>query len=121
MSSTPLLPPAGDDAAGKLDDLEALALDRAEYVYALTSHSRNARGNGNKARDKLVRFRIEGGRMAEPMMLVRGLKRALVTAHPELAAAARIREGRAAVGSISRHWKSAPTGSNCWWAFAVHC
>ncbi len=90
VSSTPLLPPEGDDAAWKLDDLEALALDRAGFVYALTSHSRNAKGNEKKARDKLVRFRIEDGRMVEPM-LVRGLKPALVAAHPELAAAAGIR------------------------------
>lgn len=87
VSSMPLLPPAGDDAAWKLDDLEALALDRAGYVYALTSHSRDADGDEKKARDKLVRFRVEGGRMTEPM-LVRGLKPALVAAHPVLAAAA---------------------------------
>jgi hypothetical protein len=87
VSSTPLLPPAGDDAAWKLDDLEALALDRAGYVYALTSHSRDADGDEKKARDKLVRFRVEGGRMVEPM-LVRSLKPALVSAHPALAAAA---------------------------------
>ena len=87
VSSTPLLPPAGDDAAWKLDDLEALALDRAGYVYALTSHSRDAEGDEKKARDKLVRFRVEGGRMVEPM-LVRSLKPVLVSAHPVLAAAA---------------------------------
>jgi len=91
VSSTPLLPPAGDDATWKLDDLEALALDRAGVVYALTSHSRNAAGDEKKARDKLVRFRVVDGRMAEPM-LVRGLKPALLAAHPELAAAAGIRE-----------------------------
>jgi len=91
VSSTPLLPPAGDDATWKLDDLEALALDRAGVVYALTSHSRNAAGDEKKARDKLVRFRVEDGRMAEPM-LVRGLKPALLAAHPELATAAGIRE-----------------------------
>jgi hypothetical protein len=91
VSSTPLSPPVGDDAVWKLDDLEALALDRAGYLYALTSHSRNAKGNEKRARDKLVRFRIEDGRMAEPM-LVRGLKPALVAAHPELAAAAGIRD-----------------------------
>ena len=89
VSSTPLLPPAGDDAAWKLDDLEALALDRAGVVYALTSHSRDDDGDEKKARDKLLRFRIEDGRMVEPM-LVRSLKPALVAAHPVLATAAGI-------------------------------
>jgi hypothetical protein len=89
VSSTPLLPPAGDDAAWKLDDLEALALDRAGVVYALTSHSRDDDGDEKKARDKLLSFRIEDGRMVEPM-LVRSLKPALAEAHPVLAAAAGI-------------------------------
>lgn len=97
VSSTPLLPPAGDDAGWKLDDLEALALDRAGYVYALTSHSRDAEGDEKKARDKLVRFRVEGGRMVEPM-LVRGLKPALVRANPALAAAADIPDVKSSGG-----------------------
>ena len=97
VSSTPLLPPVGDDAAWKLDDLEALAIDRAGYVYALTSHSRTDSGAVKKARDKLVRFRVEGGRMAAPS-LVRELKPALVAAHPELAAAAEILEVKAEGG-----------------------
>jgi hypothetical protein len=91
VSSTPLLPPAGDDAAWKLDDLEALAIDQAGVVYALTSHSRSGSGAAKQARDKLVRFRVEGGRMAAPS-LVRELKPALTAAHPVLAAAADILE-----------------------------
>lgn len=92
VSSTPLLPPEqGDDAVWKLDDLEALALDPEGYVYALTSHSRDGDGDEKKSRDKLVRFRVTGERMAEPM-LVRGLKPSLVAAHPALAAAAEIRD-----------------------------
>jgi len=98
VSSTPLLPPEeGDDAAWKLDDLEALAIDPAGYVYALTSHSRAGSGAVKKARDKLVRFRIEGGRMAAHS-LVRELKPALVAAHPELAAAAKILDVKAEGG-----------------------
>jgi len=93
VSSTPLLPPmeADSDAAWKLNDLEALALDQAGYVYALTSHSRDDEGDEKKSRDKLVRFRIEGDRMVEPR-LVPGLKPALVAAHPLLAAASEMRD-----------------------------
>jgi hypothetical protein len=89
VSSTPLLPPAADDAAWKLDDLEALATDHAGYVYAMTSHSRTGEGEEKKARDKLVRFRIEGGRVTVPQ-LVRGLKPALAAAHPALAEATQV-------------------------------
>lgn len=71
----------------KLDDLEGLTLDRSGWVYALTSHSRNNEGEEKKSRDKLVRFRVEGNR-AMSAMTVMGLKPALRTAHPVLAAAA---------------------------------
>ncbi len=88
VEASPLLPPLdADDAVWKLDDLEALALDPAGWVYALSSHSRSASGEVKKARDKLVRFRVEGDRMAAPG-LVRDLKPALAAAHPVLAAAA---------------------------------
>ncbi|MEW5788558.1 MAG: hypothetical protein AB1899_11965 [Pseudomonadota bacterium] len=90
VACTPLLPPlAGDDAVWKLDDLEALALDPAGRVYALTSHSRSGSGEEKRARDKLVRFRVADGRMVEAG-LVRDLKPALAAAHPVLAGAAAV-------------------------------
>jgi len=84
-------PQAADDAFWKLDDLEGLALDTSGNIYAITSHSRDGDGDEKKSRDKLVRFRIEGDRVVEPM-LVKGLKPALVAAHPVLATAAEIRD-----------------------------
>jgi len=79
-----------DDAFWKLDDLEAIAQDRAGYLYALTSHSRDDAGEEKKSRDKLARFRIVNDEVAEPQIF-KGLKSALTAAHPELAAAATIR------------------------------
>ncbi len=79
----------GKDAFWKLDDLEGLTLDTAGHVYAITSHSRDGDGDEKKARDKLVRFRIEGNHVSKPKV-AKGLKAALVAAHPELAAAAAI-------------------------------
>lgn len=91
VSSAPLDRRAlgADDDFRKLDDLEGLALDRAGHVYALTSHSRNSEGEEKKSRDKLVRFRVEGDRVVAPRV-VKGLKPALLAAHPVLAAAAQI-------------------------------
>lgn len=82
--------PAADDDFWRLDDLEGVALDRSGYVYAITSHSRNSAGDAEPSREKLVRFRVAGDRVIEPRMVV-GLKRALIAAHPLLAAAAEIR------------------------------
>ena len=78
----------------KLDDLEALTLDRAGFVYAITSHSRNESGKEKKSREKLVRFRVEGDRVADPR-IVDGLKQALTSRHPVLAAAARLEDAKA--------------------------
>ncbi|PLC02840.1 hypothetical protein CY658_23290 [Variovorax sp. RO1] len=81
----------------KLDDLEGLALDRAGFVYAITSHSRDDEGREKKSRERLVRFRVEGSRVAEAKV-VDGLKRALTSTHPELASAATIRDVKAGGG-----------------------
>lgn len=68
----------------KLDDLEGLALDRAGFVYAIKSHSRDDEGDEKKSRERLVRFRIEGSRVVNPKV-VDGLKRAMTEKHPVLA------------------------------------
>lgn len=75
----------------KLDDLEGIALDRSGYLYAITSHSRDGDGDEKNARERLVRFRIEGERIVEPRV-VKGIKSALVAAHSVLAAAAGVRD-----------------------------
>lgn len=75
----------------KLVDLEGVAVDESGYIYAISSHSRNSAGDEKTAREKLVRFRIEGDHVVEPLEAI-GLKRSLVTAHPLLAAAAEIRD-----------------------------
>ena len=77
----------GGDPIWKLDDLEGLARDGAGHLFAITSHSRDDDGNEQKGREKLARFRIERDKVAEPVV-VGGLKQALTTAHPVLAAAA---------------------------------
>lgn len=88
--------PAGD-AFSKLDDLEGIALDRAGFIYAITSHSRDDDGDEKKSRAKLVRFRIEGDRVVAPRV-VKGIKPALTAAHPVLAAAAAIRDVKSDAG-----------------------
>lgn len=98
VRSEPLRPGLfDDDAFWKLDDLEAIALDRAGYLYALTSHSRDDAGEEKKSRDKLVRFRIVNDDVLEPRVF-RGLKSALTAAHPELAAAAAVLDVKNAGG-----------------------
>lgn len=81
----------------KLNDLEGLALDRAGFVYAITSHSRDDEGAEKKSRERLARFRIEGHQVVDPKV-VDGLKRAMVAKHPLLASAAEIRDVKTAGG-----------------------
>lgn len=81
----------------KLDDLEGLALDRAGFVYAITSHSRDEDGDDKPARERLVRFQIDKDRAVQPKV-VDGLKRALTQKHPVLAAAAKVRDVKTGAG-----------------------
>ena len=81
----------------QLDDLEGLALDRAGFVYAITSHSRNDDGEKKKSRERLVRFRIDGNRVVDTQV-VEGLKQAMTAKHPLLAAAAEIKDVKNAGG-----------------------
>lgn len=94
VDCTALVPngaPYAADEFWQIDDLEGVTVDRAGYVYAISSHSRNSAGQENADREKLLRFRIEGDRVVEPMVAT-GLKRALIAAHPLFAAAAEIRD-----------------------------
>lgn len=89
-----LEPLAAGDAFTKLDDLEGIATDRAGFIYAVTSHSRDDDGDEKTSRDKLVRFRIEGDRAVAPKV-VRGIK----PAPPRYATSS------STPGSISKHLK----------------
>jgi len=73
----------------ELEDLEGLTLDRAGFVYAVTSHSRDDEGRRKKTREKLVRFRIEGNHVVDTSV-VQGLRQALTERHAVLAAAAEV-------------------------------
>jgi Protein of unknown function (DUF3616) len=84
----------GGQVVWKLDDLEGLAVDHAGRVYVLTSHSRDDDGDEKKSRDKMARFRLDGDRIVEPVV-VGGLKAALAAAHPVLAAAAEVLDVKA--------------------------
>jgi len=44
----------------RLNDLEALARDNEGFIYALTSHSRNRKGQRSPDREHLMRFKIQG-------------------------------------------------------------
>ena len=75
-----------------LDDLEGVAIDGRGYLYLITSHSRQStqnKGREDPAREKLVRFRIEGDRIVDARV-ESGLKAALTKAHPLLARAAKV-------------------------------
>jgi hypothetical protein len=81
----------------KLDDLEGLTSDRAGFIYAITSHSRDDDGDDKPSREKLVRFRVEGDGVVDPKV-VDGLKQALTARHAVLAAAAKVRDVKARGG-----------------------
>ncbi len=85
----PLAVDTEESGVGKLDDLEGLATDSSGFVYAITSHSRNGKGEEKKSREKLLRFRVEGSRLVAPR-IVNDLKGILAARHPVLSRAAAI-------------------------------
>jgi len=107
ISSIPLEMDAED--IGKLDDLEGLTIDAKGNLYAITSHSRNSKGEEKKSRDKLVRFRVEGNRMVSPRVLT-GLKAALTAAHSVLAKAAAVLDVKADGGLNIEALEMTPDG-----------
>ena len=71
-----------------LEDLEGLAAGIDGYLYAITSHSRTESGERRKSREKFVRLRIESGQIRDYSAFGK-LRKAIITAYPELKAAAR--------------------------------
>ncbi len=71
-----------------LEDLEGLAASDDGYLYAITSHSRTESGNRRKSRERLARLRIEDGRIRDYAVFDK-LRKAMLSAYPELEAAAR--------------------------------
>lgn len=118
VSATPLRPGffEFDEAFWKLDDLEALALDPAGRVYAITSHSRDGGGDARKSREKLVRFRVEGEDVVDKQV-ERGLKATLVAAHPVLAAAAAVLDVKNKGGLNIEAMEFNPHGGHLWLGF----
>jgi hypothetical protein len=49
----------------KLSDLEGLSMDQDGFIYATTSHSRDAKGRRKPEREQLLRFRILGDAAVE--------------------------------------------------------
>jgi hypothetical protein len=118
VSAVPLRPGLFefDDEFWKLDDLEALALHPSGYIYAVTSHSRDGEGREKKSREKLVRFRVDGEDVVDKQV-VRGLKAALVAAHPVLASAAAVLDVKNQGGLNIEALEFAPDAGHLWLGF----
>ena len=71
-----------------LEDLEGLGAGTDGYLYAITSHSRSSSGKRRKSRERLVRLRIEGDRILDYAVFGK-LRKAILSAYPELKEAAR--------------------------------
>lgn len=108
-SRQPLVTQSADAALPKLDDLEALAIDSAGFVYAVTSHSRNGDGEEKKSRERLVRFRVDGDHVGAAAVATE-LKAALAARHPVLAAAAASRDAKTADGFNIEALEMTPDG-----------
>ena len=49
----------------KLNDLEGLSVDDQGFIYAITSHAANEKGQRRPEREQMLRFRIEGNHVGQ--------------------------------------------------------
>lgn len=80
-----------ETSSGLLDDLEAIAMGKDGYVYAITSHARTAAGKRLDTREKLVRFKVEGDRAVASELLT-SLRDRMASLHEEISEAATLRD-----------------------------
>ncbi len=73
-------PAAGD--ALSLSDLEGMTR-KGEHLYAITSHAGRRSGKRDEARERLVRFRVEGDSIVD-LRIATGLTKAVLARHPAL-------------------------------------
>ena len=74
------VPAAGE--AVKLNDLEGVTR-KGDYLYAITSHSARKSGGRSEARERLVRFQIEGESIVD-LKVAAGLVKAVIGRHAAL-------------------------------------
>ena len=74
-----------------LEDLEALAMDEQDRIYAITSHSRKANGKRADTREQLVRFGLEGEQIVD-FQVLRGLRKKISRQHESLKDATKVRD-----------------------------
>ena len=72
-----------------LADLEAIDSDENGFIYAITSHSLTSKAKRSVAREKLVRFKVEGNQLIE-LSVMPNLKKAMVALSPSLKAASKV-------------------------------
>jgi hypothetical protein len=70
----------------KLADLEGMDIDNQGYIYAVTSHAFNSKGEKKPDRKKLLRFKMEGNQIVEPSVIT-SLEESIARQHPFLAKA----------------------------------
>ena len=85
-SLTPML---AKSKLGKLNDLEGVTADNEGYIYAITSHSPKASGKRTDAREKLVRFKLDGEKITEPDV-IDNLREAVSSKHSALKSATQV-------------------------------
>ena len=74
-----------------LEDLEALAMDEQDRIYAITSDSRKANGKRADTREQLVRFGLEGEQIVD-FQVLRGLRKKISRQHESLKDATKVRD-----------------------------
>ncbi len=65
------------------NDLEAITCDHQDHIYAITSHSLNAKGKYNKNRNRLIHFTLKQQKLAS-IKVIENFREWMLSSYPEL-------------------------------------
>ena len=84
---------SGKSEAEKLDDLEGLAIDKHDTIYAITSHTRTESGKRKSGREKLIRFRLDGSEIVD-LRVYENLTEELIAALDQATRERKVKDGK---------------------------
>ena len=74
-----------------INDLEAITCDHQDHIYAITSHSLNAKGKYNKKRNRLIHFTLKQQKLGI-IKVIENFREWIISSYPELKKSAKLKK-----------------------------
>ena len=74
-----------------INDLETITCDHQDHIYAMTSHSLNAKGKYNKNRNRLIHFTLKQQKL-NSIKVIKNFREWILSSYPELKKSAKLKK-----------------------------